>query len=476
MTTNGPATDRLLLASAMMGQFVTGFASRIFIVALPTIATALRADILAVGWALIAYQLAGISLSVVFGRMGDIRGRYAIYGLGFAVMAVSSLLCGLAPDVIVLIVFRLLQGVGAAMIASATRVLAMEAMPPGAEGRANGFMTMSFHAGLLLGPPVGGLLIDLLTWRWVFFLLVPVGAVGVLLTAMRARSRPAPPGRRGAIDHAGAGLLVVLTVALTLLLDRRGAELVGLGSPAVLGAVFLAALVAFVARERRAVEPIVNFALFRNRMFSFSVVSLLVISITTSAQGFVLPFYLQDVLHLSPSAMGLLFLSAPVFTIGLAPVSGWLSDRVGPRIPTTIGVLFKMAAFVVGLLIGVDSSLFVPALMMVFVGIGTGFFNTPNQAAILGSVPREYRGFATGMVQMVFGVSALLGTSLTGVLLTALFQHYAGTPDATPTAADPAAFVASIRTIHAGCLALMLLALFTSILRGGRKLTTPPNR
>jgi EmrB/QacA subfamily drug resistance transporter len=475
MTTSPPATDRLLLASAMMGQFITGFASRIFIVALPTIAAALRADILAVGWALIAYQLAGISLSVVFGRMGDIRGRYAIYGLGFAVMAVSSLLCGLAPDVVVLIAFRLLQGVGAAMIASATRVLAMEAMPPGAEGRANGFMTMSFHAGLLLGPPVGGFLIDLLTWRWVFFLLVPVGAVGVGLTAMRARSRPAPPARHGPIDYAGAALLVVLTIALTLLLDRRGAELVGLGSRAVLGGVFALALVAFVARERRAGEPIVNFALFRNRMFSFSVVSLLVISVTTSAQSFALPFYLQDVLHLSPSAMGLLFLSAPVFTIGLAPVSGWLSDRVGPRIPTTIGVLLKMAAFIVGLFFAVDSPWLVPALMMALVGIGTGFFNTPNQAAILGSVPREYRGFATGMVQMVFGVSALLGTSLTGVLLTALFRHYAGTPDATPTAAAPDAFAAAIRAIHAGCLALMLLALFTSVMRGGRKIAPAPH-
>src|SRR5262245_42389157 len=155
-----PATDRLLLASAMMGQFITGFASRTFIVALPTIAIALQADILAIGWALIAYELAGISLSVVFGRLGDIHGRYAIYGLGFGVMAASSVLCGLTTSALALVAFRLLQGVGAAMVASATRVLAMEAMPPGAAGRANGFMTMSYHGGLLLGPPIGGFLIE----------------------------------------------------------------------------------------------------------------------------------------------------------------------------------------------------------------------------------------------------------------------------------------------------------------------------
>src|SRR5262249_48499625 len=131
-------TDRLLLANAIMGQFLTGVATRIFIVALPTLAVALDTDIIAISWALIVYQLAGISLSVVFGRLGDIHGRYAIYGLGFAIMTVSFVLCGLAPNAVVLIVFRLVQGLGAAMIASATRVLAMEAGPRGSEGRANG--------------------------------------------------------------------------------------------------------------------------------------------------------------------------------------------------------------------------------------------------------------------------------------------------------------------------------------------------
>src|SRR5919106_94807 len=186
-------TDALLLVNAMTGQFIAGFASRIFIVSLPTIAAALEADILAVSWALIAYELAGICLSVVFGLLGDIHGRHAIYGAGFVIMTVSSVLCGLAPGVGWLIGFRLVQGIGAALIASAARVLAMEALPEGAEGRANGFMTMSYHGGVLLGPPLGGLVIDLLSWRWIFFLLVPIGATGVVLTALTARDRqPAP--------------------------------------------------------------------------------------------------------------------------------------------------------------------------------------------------------------------------------------------------------------------------------------------
>src|ERR1700675_3537864 len=195
-------TDRLLLANAMMGQFLSGFATRIFIVSLPTIASTLNADILAISWALIAYQLAGISLSVVFGRLGDVRGRYTIYGVGYAIMAASSLLCGLAPNVGLLILFRFVQGIGSAMIASAARVLAMEAMPEGAEGRANGVMTTVFHVGFLLGPPLGGLVIEVLSWRWVFFLLVPLGVLGIVLTAYRPERGRTRAGRQAAsIDY-----------------------------------------------------------------------------------------------------------------------------------------------------------------------------------------------------------------------------------------------------------------------------------
>src|SRR2546428_7616871 len=158
-----------------MGQFLTGVATRIFSISLPTLASVLNTDILAISWAVIAYQLAGISLSVVFGRLGDIHGRHAIYGLGFVIMTVTAFLCGIAPSVLWLVLFRVVAGIGAAMIASATRVLAMEALPETAAGRANAFMTMSFHGGLLLGPPIGGFVIDALGWRWVFFVLVPIG-------------------------------------------------------------------------------------------------------------------------------------------------------------------------------------------------------------------------------------------------------------------------------------------------------------
>lgn len=454
-----------------MGQFLTGVATRIFTISLPTLASALNTDILAISWAVIAYQLAGISLSVVFGRLGDIHGRHLIYGLGFAIMTASSLLCGLASSATQLILFRFVQGLGAAMISSATRVLAMEAMPEGSEGRANGYMTMGFHSGLLIGPPFGGLVIDLLSWPWIFFLLVPMGLTGVLLTILRAKGRRiTSTGRAPSIDYLGAALLIVLTVMLTLLLDRRSAETIGAERTGVLVLVFGATVLGFIAHERRSVNPVVNLSLFKIRMFTFSIVSLLLIATTNSVLGFLMPFYIQDVLHLSPSFMGLVFLAAPIFTIGLATVSGQLTDRIGPRAPASIGVLATMGAFAIGLFLRMDSHWILPTIMLGLVGVGSGFFNTPNPAAIIGSVPREYRGFATGMVQTIFGISALLGISLGGVLLTLAFRYYSGVADATPSAEHPGAFVAAMNVTYFACLMLMIVALLASFMRGGTKI------
>ena len=132
-----------------------------------------------------------------------------------------------------------------------------------------------------------------------------------------------------------------------------------------------------------------------------------------------------------------------------------MTDRIGPRVPASIGVLVTLAAFTVGLLLKADSSWLWPAVLLGLTGLGAGFFNAPNQTAIIGSVPRHYRGFATGMVQTLFGIGSLLGISLAGVLLTVLFRYHSGNPDAQPGAGDPPAFVSSMNAVYVVCVALM---------------------
>ena len=204
--------DVLLLANAIMGQFLSGFASRIFIVSLPTIAGALDADIIAISWALIAYQLAGISLSVVFGRLGDVHGRYAIYGLGFAVMAASSLLCGLAPNALAAHLFRLVQGSGAAMIASADARAGDGGDAGGLGGTGERLHDDGVSLGPPVGPPVGGLVIDLVELALDLLPAGSDGVIGVVLTVLGARAGRA--GARGAGAHRlrwAPALLIALT-------------------------------------------------------------------------------------------------------------------------------------------------------------------------------------------------------------------------------------------------------------------------
>src|SRR6185295_19015242 len=153
-----------------------------------------------------------------------------------------------------------------------------------------------------------------------------------------------------------------------------------------------------------------------------------------------------------PSFMGLIFLPAPVLTMSLAFIAGQLTDRVGPRLPATIGLSIVMVSFAIGMGLRVDSHWILPGLLLACTGIGQGFFNTPNQTAIIGSVPRLYRGFAAGLVQMMFGLGSLLGISLGGALLTQMFRYYTGRPDATSSADVPDAFVAAMSATYAVCL------------------------
>lgn len=462
-----PRIDWFLLTGAMLGRFLSGLSSRIFMISLPTMATGLGTDLLGISWALISFQLASISLSIVFGRVGDVYGRQRVYGLGFIIFTVSTFLCGLSQNVLQLIVLRFVQGVGSAMIESATRALAMDAMPEGYEGKAQGIMSSTFHLGFFIGPAIGGAIIDYIHWRGVFFVLIPIALAGTALTFVRLGSRPERPRlARYPIDYLGAALLVVLTVMLTLLLDRKAAGVVGLGEKGWLTLAFAGVLGGFLAQEVRNPSPIMNLSLFRIRMFTFSIISLIVLSITRGLAMFLMPFYLQDILNVSPTFIGFMFLATPVFSVTLAPVGGHLADKIGPRLPATLGVVAVLASLLIGVYLRVDSHWSLPLVALGFTGIGTGFFNAANGAAIIGSVSRLDRGFASGMVHTGFDLGHMLGVSTGGLLMTLAFERYSGVAGSTPSAQNPVAFVAAMNATYTAAVFLCLLPFATSLMRG----------
>lgn len=470
-----PAMDRvnwLLLANAALGNFLAGTASRIFSVSLPTVAASLETTIVGIAWAVIAYQVSQISLSLIFGRIGDVYGRHKLFGAGLVVASLGALLCGLSQNVGQLIFFRLVQGVGASMTQSQGRALAMEALPKESSGRAQGFMTAAFHSGVLLGPSAGGLIIDYIHWRAVFFALIPIGLAGMVLTVINAWKGNVP--RRAAIeggeriDYLGATLLVIVTVTLVACIDHRVMETLPSALRLALVGGFHASLVGFLYREYRAPSPILDLSLFRIRMFTLSALTLLLVGVAQVMLGFVLPFYLQDVLGLTPTFIGLLFVSAPIFTVTLSPLVGWLVDKKGPRLPATAGIAFLAAAAFFGSFLRVDSHWSHAVGVLMLWGLATTLFFTSNHTAMISSVPTQHRGVATGAIYVVFGLGSTVGVSLGTLLLTAAFRYYSGDAAATPTPADASIFVQAMNFSFLTGGVMALIAMLCSAARGKR--------
>ena len=432
-------------------------------ISVPTLATALKTDMLGISWALIVYQMAGIGLGVICGRLGDIHGHHKTYGVGMWVMALGSLLCGFSQNIWQLILFRFLQGVGGAMIQSSGRTLAFKAMPTGSEGKAQGLMAMSHQLGFFLGPPLGGLIIDLVHWRGIFFLLFVPSLAGAALSMITSRAAMAEPSNPQAIDYRGALLLFAMTILATLLLDQKVAHLVGTGNQLLLGLVFLAALWLFLGHEKRAPSPLINLSVLSVKVFGYGSVGLLFCNINQGLATFITPFYLQEVLKLSPTFIGTIFLVPSVLSLVLSPVSGALTDRIGSRLLLIVGVLVLMASFVIGANLRADSHWLLATILLGLTGIGSAFFNTASQAAMIRALPKEHWGTAIGIINGVFGLGQMLGISLSGILLTWAFRYYTGIAGATPDPANSRLFVAAMNLTYLSALAIAIIPLFTSV-------------
>jgi EmrB/QacA subfamily drug resistance transporter len=460
----------LLLATALLGTFFSGTATRIVAISMPTVAQSLGTDLLGVSWALLSYQLSNIGLSVIFGRISDLWGRERMFALGFLVFAVSSLLCGFSRNAMELILARFVQGVGGAMLQSSSRALASESVSEDLAGRAQGYMTTAHHTGFILGPSIGGLMIDYFSWRWSFFLLAPVGFAGTLLALINLRRRKAaPPRHAGAVDYLGAALLFATTTTLVFIFDRRTHEIAGASAKVFLLAVLAVSLVAFIAHETRAKNPFVNLELFKIRRFSFSVVSLLVVSICYALISFLMPFYLQDILRLTPTRVGVLFMLPSILTVALAPLSGYLTDRLGPRIPATLGVVFMIVALAVGGVLRTDSHWLLPTVLIIVAAVTNGIFNPANSTAMISMMPREHRGFASAMNHVTFGFGNVLGVALGGLCMSLAFEYHTGIKAVTLTAENPTGFVAALNTTFVAAIVFCVLGILTSALRGAER-------
>jgi EmrB/QacA subfamily drug resistance transporter len=462
----------LILLNVCVGQFIVGLDQRALLVALPTLTHSFNTSLTTIQWVLLIYDLTLIGLVITVGRLGDLFGRRRIYAGGFLFFVLSSALCGASQSAGQIILFRALQAMGGAIIAANGRAVASVAFPSGQRGRALGFASMAFHVGFLTGPTLGGFLIDTVGWRWIFYINLPIGIWGAYL-AWRLLEETKENLKGVSVDFPGA-ILLILTNSLFIYAMNQLPH-AGWTDPTVVRtmALFGMALALFVFIELRARMPILSFSLFRNRLFTASMFSLFFITSTQSAISFLMPFYLQYILHFSPSQMGWIIIAGSVVIVLVAPIAGWLSDRLGSRLLCTVGSgLIVIGQFFIASL-ELDSSIPRIIFPLALSGLGWAVFNSPNQSAILGSVPRDKVGTASGMNTTTARTGGAIGVALSATLFTyglaaaGLTQLQIESPQS--WGASPEVFMRSFNhTVHIVNF-FTLLSVFFAAVRGSRQ-------
>ena len=451
-----------VMSAVAMGIFLATIDMSIVNVALPTLVRSFDSEFAVVQWVVLAYLLTLATLMLSIGRWADIVGKKPLYTVGIAIFTVGSALCGLAPTVYWLIGFRVLQATGAAMTAALGMAIITEAFPASERGKALGISGSIVSVGIVLGPTLGGILIDALSWHWIFFVNVPIGIVGIFMVARFVPNFKPAGGQR--FDYGGA---ITLFVSLTcLLLALTVGQRVGFSRPPILllfsgWAVFLAV---FVVIELKTSQPMIDFSMFENRLFSINLITGFITFVTIAGTIILMPFYLEEVLGYETRQVGLLLAVLPLAMGLIAPLAGSASDHFGARPITVIGLLVLMAGYVA--LSTLDQQTTTLGYMVRFlpIGLGMGIFQSPNNSAIMGGVSRDRLGVASGLLALTRSLGQTVGVATLGALWAGRVVYHMGGVllGGATSAAAPVQAAALSDTFHV-IVVLMGLALMLSV-------------
>jgi len=421
-----------------IGTFMSALDGSVVNTILPVIRTYFSSDVAGVEWTVVVYLLVVSSLLLSFGRLGDLRGHKGIYVWGFVIFVAASAACGLAPSVGFLVAARGVQAIGAAMLFANAPAILTKSFPPSQRGQALGMQGTMTYLGLTVGPSLGGWLAQSFGWRAVFYINVPVGLLGFLLSILYVEAEKPDTAHAERFDAVGALLFAVGLFALLLALNE-GHDW-GWTSPAVLGCLVaaVALLGTFLWLENRQAAPMLDLSLFRVRVFSAATASAILNYICVYFVIFLMPFYLIQGRNLGPAEAGLYLTAQPIIMAIVAPISGSLSDRMGSRLLSTLGMLILAIGLIVLSRLGPATPASLTVAGLALAGLGTGIFVSPNTSALLGSAPRQRQGIASGILATARNVGMVLGVGLAGAILTT-FTAAGG--DAMLFSAIPTAFV-----------------------------------
>jgi EmrB/QacA subfamily drug resistance transporter len=407
--------ELMIVLVISLGSFMAGLDGTIVNIALPTIGRAFDVSTVTVSWVLNAYLIVLVSLLLFASRLGDIKGFRKLFLVGFAIFTIGSAMCGFAPSLDFLIISRMLQAVGGAIISALGAVMVTTYLAPSLRGQALGMVAMFTMLGAALGPVLGGFLTSALSWQFIFFVNLPVGILAILLGIyILPRADPVAPNATMDIP----GVIIVFAALGTLILG-----LTSLTGPSpvtgiialVISAVFW---LLFYLRERKTAEPLVNLKLFRNRAFTLQNVNVMLTQIGLAGVMILMPFFLELVKLVRTDNAGTILLALPIGMILTSPIAGRISDVIGTKKPIILGFVVSILALFLLSTLDSHSSIGHVEIYLFMLGAGTGFAYAPLNSAVMGEAPVKDRGATSGLIKMMSNLGSSLGVALVMLVTT----------------------------------------------------------
>ena len=407
--------DLMIVIVIGLGSFMAGLDGTIVNIALPTIAKSFDISTVMVSWVLNAYLIVMVSLLLAASRIGDMKGYRSIYLFGFALFTLGSVTCGIAPSIEILILSRMLQAVGGAIISALGAVMVTSYLSSSVRGQALGIVAMFLMLGAALGPVIGGFLTSALSWRFIFYVNLPVGIFAILL-GMHVLPRVDPVTPKAKMDVSGVVLLFVALGTLIFGLNNVQGNSPTAGIIAlVVSAVFW---ILFILQERRGPEPLINTTLFSSRAYSLQNINIMLLNMAMAGTMVVMPFYLELVKNIPTDNAGTILLALPVGMILTAPIAGKISDVIGTKKPIILGFALCVVALFFLATISGGTSVGHICVYLFLLGAGTGIAYSPLNSAVMGEAPAKDRGSTSGLMRVMTNLGSSVGVAMVMLVAT----------------------------------------------------------
>ncbi len=438
-----------------IGIFMATLDGSIVNVALPTLTDYFKTDITTIEWVIMAYLLTITSLLLSLGRLSDIFGRKSIFAGGLAVFTIGSGLCALSATEGQLILFRVVQGIGAAMTMATGVAIITHAFPPKERGKAMGLIGTVVAVGSMAGPITGGFLIENIGCQSIFYINIPVGIFGTAMAFTTLRKDEITKGQ--AFDVAGALTLFISLISLLLALSNGQEFGWRSGYIIFLFASSLVFSILFIIAESRTGQPMMELRHFGNKPFAAASISALISFIAMFSTILLMPFFLERELGYSPERVGIVFLAVPLVMSVASPFSGWLSDRTNSYMLSSVGIgIASLSILSLSFLTSYSGFIDVTS-RLALLGLGMGLFQSPNNSIIMGSLPKEQLGIAAGTLGTMRNMGMVIGVAISGAVFSSRYAYYEGS------------FLPAFKDTYAIAAVICGIAVLTSLVRDKAK-------